>query len=164
MRLTPLENKIAEIASPVAQDLGLELVCVKITGEATNMTVTVMAEDNNGRLNVDDCAKLSRALSAEMDVEDPISGAYRLEVSSPGIDRPLVREKDFETYAGFEAKLESDTPLESGQKKFRGVLKGIENGDITIETDQGVAIVPLGTLKKAKLVLNDDLIKRTANK
>lgn len=163
MRATPLENKIAEIAAPVAEDLGLALVCVKIVGEDGNLNVTIMAEDNSGRLNVDDCARLSRALSAEMDVEDPINGAYRLEVSSPGIDRPLVREQDFENYIGFEAKLEADTPIQSGQKKFRGLLKGIENGNITIETDQGMAVVPFGTLKKAKLVLTDALMKRTSN-
>ncbi len=165
MYYTPLETKIAEIAAPVAQDLGLCLVCVKIIGEDGNMTVTVMAEDSEGKLGVDDCAKLSRALSAEMDVEDPINGKYRLEVSSPGIDRPLMRESDFEKYIGFEAKLEADTPNESGQKKFRGILKGIkDNGEVTIDTDQGLFVVAFETLKKAKLVLNDELIKQTANK
>jgi ribosome maturation factor RimP len=163
MRHTPLEHKIFELSQPVAGDMGLEIVAVKITGENGAQVVQIMAEDpKTRRLSVDLCAKLSRSLSAVMDVEDPINGAYRLEVSSPGIDRLLVREKDFEDYTGFDAKLEMDMPNENGQKRFRGVLKGIENGDITIATDQGEAVVPFNALKKAKLVLTEDLIKATA--
>ncbi len=161
--MTPLENKITEIATPVAQDLGLELICVKILGEEGGQTVQVMAEDPaTGKLGVDDCAKLSKALSVALDVEDPINGAYRLEVSSPGIDRPLVREGDFETYAGLEAKIETSAPMETGQKRFRGVIKGLNEGIISLDTDQGEVEIPFTALAKAKLVLTDELIKATA--
>ena len=163
MKQTPLEKKIFDLAEPVAQDLELEVVQVKIVGEGKSQNVQIMAEDpKTGRILVDDCAKLSRALSAVMDVEDPINGAYRLEVSSPGIDRPLTRSKDFDTYKGYEAKLELHMPIESGQKKFRGVLKDFENNDITIDTDQGEFVIAFDSLAKAKLVLTDELIKKTA--
>lgn len=165
MKQTPLERKIFTIAEPVANDLGLEIVMVKITNEGSMQNVQIFAEDpKTNRILVDDCAKLSKALSAVMDVEDPIESAYRLEVSSPGIDRPLTREKDFETYKGYEAKLEVSMPIETGQKKFRGILKDFENNNITIETDQGEFVIAFDSLAKAKLVLTDDLIKKTANK
>lgn len=166
MRQTPLEKKILELAQPVAQDLGLEVITVKVVGEGNSKNVQILAEDpNTGRIMLDDCAKLSKALSAVMDVEDPIDGAYRLEVSSPGIDRPLLRTKDFEHYLGYEAKLETTMPVaENGQKKFRGILKHFENNKITILTDQGEFVIEFDSLAKAKLVLTDDLIKKTANK
>lgn len=163
MKATPLENRIAEIARPAAQDLGLDIVCVKILGEGGGMNVQVMAENPKTRnLGVEDCTKLSRALSALLDVEDPITGSYRLEVSSPGIDRPLVRLEDFETYKGFEAKLESDAPAENGQKRFKGILRGVNGESVVIDTDQGTAEIPFHSLNKAKLVLTDKLIKETA--
>lgn len=162
MRSTPLEHKIAELARPVAEDLGLEIVQVKVVGEDGSQNVQIMAEDpNTGRILLDDCAKLSKAVATVMDVEDPISGAYRLEVSSPGIDRPLTRLKDFATYEGFDAKIESDTPNDIGQKRFRGILKGIKDDQILIDTEQGPAEVAFGSLVKAKLVLTDDLIEKT---
>lgn len=163
MRATPLENKIADIARPVAEDLGLDLVCVKIIGEAGGTNVQVMAEKTGtGGLGIEDCAKLSKALSAMLDVEDPITGAYRLEVSSPGIDRPLVRLEDFEKFKGFEARLESDTPTATGQRKFKGVLMGVNGEAVVIDTDLGTAEIPFHSLNKAKLVLTDKLIKETA--
>ena len=163
MKQTPLEMRLSEYALPVIEDLGFALVCVKVTSENGGQTVQVMAEDPKARnLLVDDAAKISRALSAVFDVEDPINGAYRLEVSSPGIDRPLVRLQDFEDYKGFDAKLESEIPAENGQRRFRGTLQGVEGEMIKIETDQGPAIVPFNALVKAKLVLTDELIKRTA--
>ncbi len=165
MRLNPLERKIFDIAVPVAQDLGLEMVYVKIGTEAEMQNLQIMAEDPaTGRLGVDDCAKLSRALSATLDVEDPINGAYRLEVSSPGIDRPLTRLKDFETYSGHEAKVEMDMPDENGQKRFRGRLNGIKDNDILLNTNQGDIVIAFDSLAKAKLVLTDELIKATATK
>lgn len=164
MKQTPLEKKITELALPVAEDLGLEIVAVKIVGEGGSQNVQIMAEDpKTGRILLDDCAKLSKAVSAVMDVEDPINGAYRLEVSSPGIDRPLTRLKDFVTYEGFEAKVESDTPNAIGQKRFRGVIKGVKDEQILIDTDQGEEEIPFASLVKAKLVLTDELIKKTAN-
>ncbi len=163
MKQTPLEKRMSEYAAPVIEDLGFALVCVKTNGEGGSQTVTVMAEDPaTGRLGVDDAAKISRALSAVFDVEDPIKGAYRLEVSSPGIDRFLTRLKDFETYEGYEAKLESEIPTEDGQRKFRGILGGVDGETIKITTDKGEAEIAFGNLTKAKLVLTDELIKKTA--
>lgn len=163
MRQTPLEKKITAIAQPVAEDLGLTIFNVQVTGSDGALTVQIMAEEPETRkIGADQCAQLSRAVSAVIDVEDPIDGAYRLEVSSPGIDRMLLREDDFNHYAGYDVKLETEMPLESGQKKFRGILKGIENGVITMDTDQGQAAIPFDMLKKAKLVLTDELIKATA--
>ncbi len=162
MKLTPLESKIADIAGPAAQDLGLEIVWVKVIGEAGGTTVQVLAQNPQTRnLGVEDCTKLSKSISALLDVEDPIAGSYRLEVSSPGIDRPLVRLKDFEEFKGFEAKLESDTPTATGQRRFKGVLQGVNGESVVIETDQGTAELPFDSLTKAKLVLTEKLIKQT---
>ncbi len=164
MKATPLENKIAELARPAAHDLGLEIVCVKIIGEGGSRNVQIMAENPQTRnLGVEDCAKLSKSVSVLLDVEDVIPGAYRLEVSSPGIDRPLVRLEDFETYKGLEARLETDGPVDaSRQKKFKGILKGLKGNAIVIDTEQGTAEIPFDMLNKAKLVLTDQLIKTTA--
>ncbi len=163
MRYTPLEEKIVNIVKPVVEDLGFALHHVKITGESNASIVQIMAEDLNTRnLMVDDAAKISRAISAVMDVEDPINGEYRLEVSSPGIDRMLITKGDFENYKGFEAKLESLTPNESGQKRFRGVVNGIKDNNILVTTDIGDVEIPYASLSQAKLILTDELIKATA--
>ncbi len=165
MRSTPQENRITQIAAPVIKDMGFDLVCVKIVGDGGSPTVRIMAENPETRtLGVDDCARISRAVSALLDVEDPISSKYNLEISSPGIDRPLVKEKDFEDYTGFTAKLETAAPNEVGQKRFKGVLKGLKDGHVTIDTEQGEFTIPLGALVKAKLVLTDELIKTTAQR
>lgn len=164
MKQQPLERKISDIVAPVIEDLGFSLYCVKLTGQDGATIVQIMAEDPaTGRLGVDDCAKISRAVSAIMEVEDPIKSAYRLEVSSPGIDRFLIQPEHFEKYKGFEAKLETDTPAENGQRKFRGVIKEMENNTVLIITDEGEVEIPLNTLAKAKLVMTDDLIIATAN-
>ena len=163
MRLTPLEKKIADITNPVIEDLGFLPFCVKTTSESGHQILQIMAEDpETKRLGVDDCAKISKAVSAVLDVEDPISGKYRLEVSSPGIDRMLLSPEHYEIYKGFEAKIESDTPAENGQKKFRGRIMGIKDEIVTLNTDQGEADIPFSTIVKAKLVLTDELIKATA--
>jgi ribosome maturation factor RimP len=164
MKQTPLETKITNLITPVVADLGLELVSVRIIGEGGSRNVQIMAEDPKTKnLGVDQCASVSHAVSAILDVEDPIEGHYRLEVSSPGIDRLLLKPEDFARYAGFEARLETDAPIETGQKRFKGTLKGIENNIVTINTDQGEAAIPYGSIAKAKLVLTDALIKATAN-
>lgn len=163
MRKSPLEKTITDIATPVIEDLGFALVCVKIVGEGGAQNVQIMAEEpKTGRLGIEDCTKISRALSPVLEVEDPINGAYRLEISSPGIDRPLTRIEDFLSYEGYEAKLESSTPNENGQKKFRGRLKGLDGETILMTTDQGDAKIAFGSLVKAKLVLTDELIQKTA--
>lgn len=165
MRLQPIEQKIADIVRPAIEDLGFSLFLVKLNGEAGSKTLQIMAEDPaTRRLGVDDCAVISRAVSALMDVEDPISGAYRLEVSSPGIDRLLIRLEDFEAYKGFEAKVETDRPAaENGQKRFRGVVNGVKENHVLLQTDTGEVEIPYDSVHKAKLVLNDALIKATAN-
>lgn len=124
------------------------------------MTVQIFAENpETSNLGLDDCAKISREISAILDVEDPISGTYRLEVSSPGIDRPLVREKDYERYAGYDVKIELETPLD-GQKRFRGILKGYnqDSGLISLESDEGLHELPYASIHKARLVLTDALL------
>jgi ribosome maturation factor RimP len=164
MRATPLENRMTQIIEPVVADMGYDLVLVKIVGEGGSRNVQIMAENRTTKnLGIEDCTQISKAVSAVLDVEDPIEGAYRLEVSSPGIDRPLVRLEDFEKYTGFEAKLETSMPLENGQKRFKGVLKGLEGETILIDTDQGPTQVPFTALTKAKLLLTDALLKATAN-
>lgn len=159
-----MEQKIADIIRPVIEDLGYELVAVEMKDGA----LQIMAEDPKTRnLGVDECAEISRALSAVLDVEDPIKGAYRLEVSSPGIDRPLVKKEDFEDFEGFEAKIELQIPLETGQKRFRGRLRGLnmEKNSVLIDTeDQGEVTLPLEAIRKAKLVLTDELIKAAKQK
>ena len=162
MKQSPLEQRITEIISPVINDMGFALVQVKMTSDDKRNIMQVLAEDpKTHNLGVDDCAKLSRAVSAVLDVEDPIAGAYTLEMSSPGIDRPLTRIEDFETYKGFEAKIELDMPIE-GQKRFRGFLKGLNDTDeISLETDQGMVAFSADSVHKAKLVLTDALIEQS---
>ncbi len=166
MRYTPLEDKIIKLVSPVIEDLGFAFHHIKITGESGASNVLIMAEDPaTSNLGVDDAAKISRAISAVLDVEDPIKGAYRLEISSPGIDRLLITPEDFNKYKGFDTKIETLMPVsENGQKKFRGILNGIEDGNIAIATDQGDYTFPYSAVSKAKLVLTDELIKATANR
>jgi ribosome maturation factor RimP len=109
-------------------------------------------------MTVEDCADISRSVSALLDVEDPIREAYTLEVSSPGIDRPLTRLKDFERFAGFEARLESRMAID-GRKRFKGMLKGVEDGLVCIDTEQGAARLEFDNILRAKLVLTDELIR-----
>jgi len=163
MNYTPLEQKLANLAAPVIEDLGFALHRIKVSGATGSLLVQVMAEDKATKnLGVDDAAKISRALSATLDVEDPIDGAYRLEVSSPGIDRVLVTKEDFTSYKGFEAKVESLIPApENGQKKFRGQLCGMKDEKILLTTDQGDVEIPYNSIAKAKLVLTDELIKKS---
>lgn len=138
---------------------GYRLVALRMQGP----TLEIMAENPATRkLGVDECAVLSRELSAVLDVEDIIGGAYRLEVGSPGIDRPLVAIQDFTDFAGFEAKIELDMPMSTGQKRFRGRLRGIKDGEVLLNTeDQGDVALPFRHIQKAKLLLTDELIKHT---
>ncbi|MEX0921504.1 MAG: ribosome maturation factor RimP [Rhodovibrionaceae bacterium] len=158
------EGKAAEVENLIAPslaDLGFEIVRVLLTGSGRGerQVLQIMAERPDGTMTVEDCAEVSRAASALLEVEDPIRGAYVLEVSSPGIDRPLTRLKDFARFAGFEAKLELTMPFE-GQRRFRGRLKGVEDDTILLLLDEGERElrVSFADLAKAKLVLTDDLI------
>jgi ribosome maturation factor RimP len=153
-----LERRIAGMIEPSLEGMGYELVRVLMQGRQ-NPVLQIMAERKDGAaMTVEDCADISRQISALLDVDDPIAGAYSLEVSSPGIDRPLTRAKDYEAYAGFEVKLETGEPLE-GRKRFRGKLLGLdEHGCVKLVADGVEWAVPLTLVKGAKLVLTDELI------
>jgi len=153
-------SKIAELIEPSLQSMGYEIVRVMYTG-GDRQILQIMAEREDGTMTIDGCEEVSRTVSALLDVEDPISGAYDLEVSSPGIDRPLTRLKDFERWSGFEAKVELDEAVD-GQRRYRGKLIGSEGEDIVLLTDAGEKItLPFADLRKAKLVLTDELIAAT---
>ncbi|HWB47202.1 MAG TPA: ribosome maturation factor RimP [Hyphomicrobiaceae bacterium] len=161
---TGMAADIAALVEPMLEQLGFRLVRVAISGR-DGTTVQIMAERPDGSISVEDCAEISRNLSPLMDAHDPISGQYTLEVSSPGIDRPLTRPSDFVTWAGHTAKIELKEAV-SGRKRFRGVLDGLENGEVRLETDLGEGGVqtiglPLGLISEARLVLTDELIRDT---
>jgi len=148
----------------VLADLGFRLVRVVVSGR-NGATVQIMAERPEGTITVEECAEISRRLSPVLDVHDPMKGQYTLEVSSPGIDRPLVRPSDFDAWAGYEAKIEMKE-LISGRKRFRGVLEGIEGEEVRIEVEldqlgRQVIGLPLGLIGEARLVLTDELIRET---
>ncbi|MDP2699347.1 ribosome maturation factor RimP [Thalassospira sp.] len=154
----PLMVRIAEIIEPSINALGFELVRISIMGKDTQI-LQIMADraDGQGSINVENCAEISRTVSALLDVEDPISGAYTLEVSSPGIDRPLSRRKDFENWRGFEAKVEMVVAVD-GRRRFSGKLDGIENDAVALIVDGERELLPLADIAKSKLVLSDELI------
>ena len=160
---TAEDLKLMDLLDPVAEAAGYEIVRLRLMGGAERRRLQIMAERPDGEMNVEDCTRLSRKVSEVMDAADPISGEYVLEVSSPGIDRPLTRPKDFETYEGYEIKLELDR-LAEGRKRFRGVLAGLEGDQIGIdlEGEAETAMIPLSWILEAKLVLTDDLMKRGA--
>lgn len=156
-----IDRRLAEIITPVIEDLGYELVRIRLmSGKST--TLQIMAEKPEGGIEVDDCAKISNEVSAVLDVEDPIIDAYALEVSSPGIDRPLTRMKDFEKFEGYEAKLET-AELVDGRRRFKGELAGTEDDEVLINIEEQGETVTIGLkfewLSDAKLVLTDELIK-----
>ena len=161
---TGLEARISRIVEPVANGLGFSLVRVKITQE-NGMTLQIMAEDENGRFTIVNCETLSKDLSPVLDVEDPIDREYHLEVSSPGIDRPLVRKRDFEAYIGHEAKIELSDMI-NGRKRFRGFIKSVDDEAVTITlpdapggTDPDHRLL-FSTLAEAKLVMTDALMEK----
>lgn len=160
---TAEDLKLLDLLDPVAEAAGYEIVRIRLMGGDHQRRLQIMAETPAGEMNVDDCAALSRAVSEVMDAADPISGEYVLEVSSPGVDRPLTRLKDFETYEGLEARLELDRMAE-GRKRFRGVLAGIEDGQVCLdlEGETDTVLVPFDWIVEAKLVLSDELMKRGA--
>src|SRR5215831_7436378 len=157
-----LRARVAAIVEPVIEQLGYRLVRVRVSA-AEGCTVQIMAERSDGSMTVEDCESVSRALSPVLDVADPIERAYRLEISSPGIDRPLVRKSDFERYAGHLAKIETAMPIQ-GRKRFRGLLIGTEGEAARIRRDDAAegeeteVLVPIEDMSEAKLVLTDDLV------
>lgn len=154
---SPIDRRLAEIVAPVIEGMGYELVRVRLMGGKTQ-TLQIMAEKPGGGIEVDDCAEISNAVSAVLDVEDPILDAYTLEVSSPGIDRPLTRLKDFSDYEGYEAKLET-SELIDGRRRFKGVLAGVEGEEVLVNLDEGTVGLRFDWLSDAKLVLTDELIR-----
>jgi len=152
-----IDRRLAEIITPVIEDMGFELVRVRLMGGKTQL-LQIMADRPEGGIEVDDCAAISTAVSAVLDVEDPITDPYTLEVSSPGIDRPLTRLKDFEEFEGYEAKLETAEPID-GRKRFKGVLAGVEGDEVMLNVDEGTIGLQFDWLSDAKLVLTDELIR-----
>ena len=156
-----IDRRLAEIITPVIEDLGYELVRIRLMSGKTS-TLQIMADKADGGIEVDGCAEISNAVSAILDVEDPIIDAYTLEVSSPGIDRPLTRLKDFDAFEGYEAKLETDELID-GRRRFKGQLAGTEGNEVLINLEDQGETVTIGLqfdwLSDAKLVLTDDLIK-----
>jgi len=159
---TPMDQRLAQMLEPTVEAMGYELVRVRLSG-ARRKTLQIMAERPDGTMDVDACADLSRAVSALLDVEDPIDGEYALEVSSPGIDRPLTRLKDFTRWSGHLAKLELSEMID-GRRRFKGMLEGEENGEVLIrvEIEGGeteTVRLPFAGLADARLVLTDALIE-----
>jgi len=161
---TGLAAEIAGLAEPVLASLGFRLVRVMLS-QRDGMTVQIMAERANGTIAIEDCALISRQLSPVLDLHDPLPGHYRLEVSSPGIDRPLVRPSDFRDWTGHEARIEMQEKIE-GRKRFRGMLEGIEGDKVLIGMaceggGRQVIGLPIARLAEARLVLTDELIRET---
>lgn len=167
---TQEDRDLIEMLDPVAESLGYEIVRLRLMGGTEQRRLQIMAEHplledgSGGDMNVEDCAKLSRAVSEVLDAADPIAGEYTLEVSSPGIDRPLTRLKDFEDYAGLEARIELDRVAE-GRKRFKGELAGVEDDQVglNIEGEDDVTVYfPFAWVIDAKLVMTDALMERGA--
>jgi ribosome maturation factor RimP len=158
IRLAIDTNEIARLIEPSLEAMGYRLVRLMQTGGLKRPTLQVMAERrDDAAMTVDDCAAISRSVSALLDVSDPIAGAYLLEVSSPGIDRPLVRPEDYDRFAGFDARIELDEPVD-GRKRFKGKLLGREGGAVRLVAETGEVRLPLAGITRAKLLLTDELI------
>jgi ribosome maturation factor RimP len=161
---TGVAARVATIAEPVLEELGLRLVRVRVSG-LDGCTVQVMAERADGTMSIEDCEAASRTLSPVLDLADPIEGGYRLEVSSPGLDRPLVRKSDFERHAGHVVKIEMEIPVE-GRKRFRGTLNGTEGEAARLTRDDAEpgenaqVLLAIEDMNDAKLVLTDELVSR----
>jgi ribosome maturation factor RimP len=157
-----LEARVAQIVEPVIDDLGFDLVRVRITG-TNGCTVQIMAERPDGSMNIEGCESISRAVSPVLDVEDPVDREYHLEVSSPGIDRPLVRKRDFTAWIGHEIKLELSVGID-GRRRFRGMIEAVEGDELLLAlpdapADQpSIVRLPLTDLSESKLVMNDVLM------
>ena len=158
-----LPGRIERMIAPAIEALGYRLVRVLLSG-ARQPRLQVMAERRDGKaMGVDDCAGISFEVSAILDVEDPFDDAYTLEVSSPGVDRPLVTGQDFERFAGFEARVDTGRPI-GGRKRFRGRLIGLRDGNVRIMVDGATLDLPYPDIQRAKLVLTDDLLAACGEK
>lgn len=157
---TAIDRRLAEIVGPAIEGLGFELVRIRLMGGKTR-TLQIMADRPEGGIDVEDCARISTAVSAILDVEDPVEDNYILEVSSPGIDRPLTRLKDFDVWSGWEARIET-SELIDGRRRFKGTLAGTEDEEVLIEIEEAGQTLTIGLrfdwLSDAKLILTDELI------
>lgn len=160
---TPFEDNLLALIAPAATELGYSIVRIRMMGAKTQ-TLQVMAEKADGTMTSGDCERLSRAIGPILDANDPIAGEFNLEISSPGIDRPLTRLEDFEKWDGYKAKLELNRIVE-GKRRYSGILAGIDGDDVGIDIDgeEETAYVPFAWLQNAKLVLTDELIRDTLN-
>lgn len=161
-------DHIATLVEPSLAAMGYRLVRVALTS-GRRATLQIMAErQDDAAMSVADCAEISRSLSALLDVADPIAGSYLLEISSPGIDRPLVRAEDYDRFAGFEARIELGEPLTAGplagRRRFRGRLLGIRENDVRLLTETGEVCLPFAAVQRAKLVLTDELLAAAQSK
>jgi ribosome maturation factor RimP len=162
---TAEDQNLLELLDPVAEAAGYAIVRLRLMGGEHARRLQIMAErPSDGDMNVEDCARLSRAISEIMDAADPIAGEYTLEVSSPGVDRPLTRLADFQAYQGHEARIELDR-LAEGRKRFKGMLAGVEDSQVAVdlEGEEETALIPFAWIVEAKLVLTDQLMKRGAD-
>ncbi len=153
-----MDKKLAELLNPILEDLGFEMVRVRLSN-GNPSTLQIMADRLDGQIGVDELAEINTSVGTILDVEDPIPENYTLEISSPGIDRPLTRKKDFDSFQGFEAKVET-TELIDGRRRFRGVLAGVNNDEVLINLEEGTIGLKFTWLSDARLVLSDDLIKK----
>lgn len=158
-----MDRRLAEIVKPAVEAAGFELVRLRLMSGKTRI-LQIMADRPEGGIEIDDLGEITTLVSATLDVDDPLEDAYVLEVSSPGIDRPLTRLKDFETWQGYEARIET-TELIDGRRRFKGVLQGVEDGEVLIELEDQSEAVIIGLrfdwLSDAKLILTDELIAET---
>lgn len=157
-----MDKKLAELLNPILEDLGFEMVRVRLSSGDPS-TLQIMADRLDGPIGVDELAEINTSVGTILDVEDPIPENYTLEISSPGIDRPLTRIKDFDSFQGFEAKIET-TELIDGRRRFRGVLAGVNNDEVLINLEEGTIGLKFTWLSEARLVLSDDLIKKMLKK
>ena len=151
-----IDRRLSDIITPVIEDMGFELVRVRLMS-GKSITLQIMADRPDGGIEVDELAQISQALGATLDVEDPIVEEYSLEVSSPGIDRPLTRLKDFDMFEGYEAKIETEDLID-GRRRFKGMLAGVEGDEVLVNLDEGTVGLKFDWLSDAKLVLTDELI------
>ena len=162
---TGVDARVAEIVEPIIQSLDMRLVRVRSSGQ-NGLTVQIMAERNDGTMSVEDCEAVSRAISPALDVDDPVQKAYHLEISSPGIDRPLVRRSDFVRWEGHLARCDASV-LINGRKRFRGYIRDVTETGFSVERDQpaygedNIAVIPFSALAEAKLVLTDELVRES---
>lgn len=157
--MASLAERVESRITTTIESMGYDIVRVEITGKEPLVLQIMVERQDEKQLDVEDCASVSRAISALMDVDDPIDDAYTLEVSSPGLDRPLVRPQDFDRFAGYEAKVEAERLID-GRKNFKGRLIGLEENVVKISVDDTVMEVPIVDIKRAKLLLTDELIAR----